>query len=578
MNTIRKIFEKEKVIICLIVIISLFPLFTPGFFYSHDGVIHLFRTVGAYENITNFDFLNRIYYNMIDGLGYGWGIFYPPISAVLPAIFMVLGFSLFTAEKLFIIVTSILAGLFAYKLFNELYKNKFCSLLASIIYILAPFKMSQIIVRGAFGEILLFTFLPLVILGLIKIINKEYKYKYYFIIGVCGIVYSHIISTVYTTIFVLLFLLLNIKSIVNKKTLLELGKTVVIIVLLCLPILVPLAEHQIMNIYNSNSMMGGNVVDSIVHFGQLIGSSMDIGETGENTSYLSNKKEMSYMIGLTPILILTLLPFAFERIKQKGEKSKIIKYSILLLITIFMMTTPFIWNKVGIIDVIQFPWRLLTFSVLFISIIAGYVLKSLLTKENEYSFLLFILGFSFIFIYFVGGQIRFAKTLNAEFDFNNQELSKLDDHWSIANSLGYSHDYLPKELTTDILKVRGTDIKVLEGTANIVNMNKEKNILNADIVTNFENINLELPYIYYKGYTVKIDGIKTDYNISGDGFIKVNIKDAGNHTIYVKYTGTIIYNICDLIAVIVLIVSIINVIKNKKLIKNSKEHEIKLLS
>jgi|GEM_PF-2224328 len=557
MKKLVSFFEKEKIVICIIVLLSLFPLYTPGFYYSHDGLIHLFRTVGAYSNLVNLDFFGRIYYNMINNFGYGWGMFYPPISAVVPAFFMTIGFSLFTAEKIFIILASIFAGLFSYKLFNELFNNKFCSLLATIIYILAPFKMTQIIVRGAFGELLLFTFLPLIMFGLIKILKKEYKYKYYFVFGVTGIVYSHIISTVYTAIFVAIFLLLNIKSIINKKTLLELSKCLLVILLLCSPILVPLAEHQIMNIYNVNSMMGGNVADSVVHVGQLIGSKIESGNVG-NSSYFSNDKEMNYMIGLTPILLLALLPFAFAKIKENGDKNNVIKYSTLLFITILMMVTPLIWNKIGVLDVIQFPWRLLTFSVLFISIISGYILKSILTKENEYAFLLFVLGFSFIFIYLAGTEIRLAKKLNSEVNFENQILTEKDDYWSIASSLGYSYDYLPKQLDEEILKSRGTDIIVLDGNASITSLDKKNSILNANVVTSSQNVVLELPLIYYKGYTIKIDNTKVDYNISDNGFIKIYISNIGEHKIYLKYTGTIIYNICDIAAIVVLLIYIIN--------------------
>jgi hypothetical protein len=573
MKKLVSFFEKEKIVICIIVLLSLFPLYTPGFFYSHDGIIHLFRTVGAYNNLVNFDFFGRIYYNMINNFGYGWGMFYPPISAVVPAFFMTIGFSLFTAEKIFIILASIFAGLFSYKLFRELFNNKFCSLLASIIYILAPFKMTQIIVRGAFGELLLFTFLPLIMFGLIKILKKEYKFKYYFVFGVTGIVYSHIISTVYTAIFVAIFMLLNIKLVANKKTLLELGKAIFIILLLCSPILVPLAEHQIMNIYNVNTMMGGNVADSIVHIGQLIGSKIESGNVG-NSSYLSNDKEMNYMIGLTPILLLALLPFAFAKIKENGDKNNVIKYSVLLFITILFMVTPLIWNKIGVLDVIQFPWRLLTFSVLFISIISGYILKAILTKENEYAFLLFVLGFSFVFVYLAGTEIRLAKTLNSEVNFENQALTEKDDFWSIASSLGYSYDYLPKQLGKEMLKSRGTDIIVLSGDVTVKNMNRKNSIINADLITNSQNSVIELPFIYYKGYTIKIDNNKVDYSMSDNGFIKLDVTNIGQHKIYVKYTGTIIYNICDLIAIIVLLTFIINIVK-RRLIKN-KCQETKL--
>lgn len=562
MKKLIKFFEKEKIIIIIVVIMSLFPLYIPGFLYTHDGIIHLYRTVGAYNNIINFDFTNRIYYNMIDGFGYGWGIFYPPLSAVIPALFMAIGFSLFTAEKIFIIIASICAGLFSYKLFNELFKSKFCSLLCTLLYVLAPYKINQIIVRGAMGEILLFTFLPLVILGLIKILNKEYKYKYYFIFGICGIVYSHVISTVYIAIFAFIFLLLNIKLVINKKTLLALVKSGIIILLICLPVLVPLAEHQVMNIYNANSMTSSNVADNVVHFGQLIGGSIE-GKEVENTGYFSNDKEMNYMIGLTSIIILILLPFAINKIKQNGEMKELVKYIILLIITILMMTLTFIWGKFSILDVIQYPWRILTFSTLFIAIISGYILKSLLTKENMYSFLVFVLGFSFIFVFLIGAHASFAKTLSSQFNFYDQELTQNDDFWTIAFALGYSHEYLPKQLDTEKLKNRSEEIIILNGDVSIDNFENGKGILESKVKTNSENAVLELPYVYYKGYTIQVDGKKIDYDISDNGFIKINISNIGEHQISLKYTGTILYNIVDLIAVIVLLINIIKIIRDK---------------
>ena len=96
-------------------------------------------------------------------------------------------------------------------------------------------------------------------------------------------------------------------------------------------------------------------------------------------------------------------------------------------------------------------------------------------------------------------------------------------------------------------------------------MNRKNSELNANVVTNSQNVVLEIPYIYYKGYTIKIDNNKSNYDISDNGFIKINIADIGQHKIYVKYTGTIIYNISDLIAIIVLVICIINILKGKSL-------------
>lgn len=557
-NKLKNI-EKEKIVIIILVILSMFPLYYPGFIYTHDGIIHLFRTMGEYENIVNFDFGNKIYYNMINGFGYGWGIFYPQLSAIIPALFMVLGFSLFTAQKLFIILAGVLAGIFSYKLFKELIKNNFCAMLMSILYILAPYKINQIIIRGAMGEILLFTFLPLVILGIIKILNKEFKYKYLLILGAVGIAYSHIISLVYTVIFAFIFLIVNYKKLFNKKVILEFLKCAIIIFFIILPVISPIADHQMTNLYNVNDMTIVDVADRIVHPGQLIVGSIE-GKKIESTGYFSNDKEMNYMIGLTAILILSLFPFAYKKIKENNEIKEFGKYFIMLLISIVMLTVPFIWNKIELLDVIQFPFRILTFSVLFITIISGYVIKALINKENKYSLFLLITFFSFIFVFFIGIKTEFAKTLNQEFNFKNQEILTIEDAGKMKFSLGYSYEYLPKSTTEAVIASRGNSIlseqDIVINSQEIIN-----NKLNARLTTLNQNSIIELPYIYYKGYSIKLDGKSIKYNISKNGFIEIIIPNNGEHEINLKYTGTILYNICNFIAIITACLVIIYVYK-----------------
>lgn len=551
MKKISKLFKKEYIVIATLVIISLFPLYFPGFLYTHDGIIHLYRTAGAYENIINLDFFNRISYNMINGYGYGWGIFYPPLSAIVPAVFMCFGLSLFTAEKLFLVLFSILAGIFSYKLFNEIFKNNLVSLICSILYVLAPYKIEQIIIRGAMGEVALFTFLPLVIFGLIKIINKEYKYKYYLILGTLGIVYSHTISTVYTAIFALIFVILNIKKVFNKKTIIELLKSFFIVLLISLPIFIPMLQHKNLDIYKISETTV-DVSDRVVHPGQLIGGSFESKEV-ENTSYLSNEKEMNYMIGLTTISILSLFPFFYKKLKEKGELIKFIKWAILLLISILMMIIPFIWDKVEILDVIQYPWRLLNFSVLFIAILAGYIIKEIIKTDNKFLLLLMVIFYSMLFVLFIGSKAKFAKTLNQDFNFYEQEVTEKDDYGSFAFSLGYAHEYLPKVTNVNTIKSEKNEIKVIKGKADIEKFIIDDNVIYAEIETLDEQVSIEVPRIYYKGYSILVDGKNNNYYIGDNGFINLDINSIGKHSIVIKYTGTTLYIIIDYIAIIVFI-------------------------
>lgn len=571
MKRISSFFKKEYIVITILVIISLFPLYFPGFLYTHDGIIHLYRTAGVYENITNLDFFNRISYNMINGYGYGWEIFYPPLSASIPAIFMCLGFSLFTAEKLFLILFSILAGIFSYKLFNEIFKNNFVSLICSILYVLAPYKIQQIIIRGAMGEVALFTFLPLVLLGLIKIFNKEYKYKYYLIFGTLGVVYSHTISTVYTAIFALFFVILNIKKVLNKKTIIELFKSFFIILLISLPIFIPMLQHKSLDIYKISDITT-DVSDRVVHPGQLIGGSFE-SKDAENTSYLSDDIEMNYMLGLTAILILTLFPFFYKKIKENGELNEFIKWGILLIISILMMIVPFIWDKIEILDVIQYPWRLLCFSVIFISILAGYIIKEIIKTDNKYLLLLIIIFFSMLFVLFIGSKAKFAKTLNKDFNFFEQQITEKDDYGSFAFSLGYAHEYLPKQTNVNIIKSNNNEVKIIKGSANVEGFTIDNNIIYLDIETIEENTTIEIPRIYYMGYSILVDGKSNNYYIGNNGFINLDINLIGKHSITIEYTGTTLYNIIDYIAIFsfiayTLYILFYDLVKEKVFLKN----------
>lgn len=558
MKKINNFLKKEYIVIAILVIISLFPLYFPGFLYTHDGIIHLYRTTGVYENIKNLDFFNRISYNMINGYGYGWGIFYPPLSAIVPAIFMCLGFSLFTAEKLFLILFSILAGIFSYKLFNEIFKNNVVSLICSILYILAPYKIEQIIIRGAMGEVALFTFLPLVLLGLIKIFNKEYKYKYYLILGALGIVYSHTISTVYTVIFAILFIVLNIKEVLNKNTIIELIKSFLIILIISLPIFIPMLQHKTSEIYKISEITT-DVSDRVVHPGQLIGGSFESKEV-ENTSYLSNDVEMNYMIGLTTILILTLFPFFYKKIKENKELKQFIRWGILLLISILMMIIPFIWDKIEILDVIQYPWRLLNFSVLFISIMAGYIVKEIIKSDNKFVLLLIIIFYSMFFVFMIGSKAKFAKTLNNDFNFYEQEVTQKDDYGSFGFALGYAHEYLPKKMDVNVIKSKKNQVDVIKGNANIEKFEIDKNVIYLDIDTLEENVCIEIPRIYYIGYTVLVDEKSNSYYMGDNGFINIDINSIGKHNITIKYTGTNLYIIIDYIAIFTFIIYVIYIL------------------
>lgn len=67
---------------------------------------------------------------------------------------------------------------------------------------------------------------------------------------------------------------------------------------------------------------------------------------------------------------------------------------------------------------------------------------------------------------------------------------------------------------------------------------------------NNTGIVLELPYIYYLGYNIQLNGENIEYKESNNGFIMINIPINCNGDVKVTYSGTKLEKITFAISVI----------------------------
>ena len=137
--------------------------------------------------------------------------------------------------------------------------------------------------------------------------------------------------------------------------------------------------------------------------------------------------------------------------------------------------------------------------------------------------------------------------------------------WSI------NRDYLPKKVDTkalgkSYLDYRENKVYVLDGNATIINEKKEDLQLEFDIENYKANTILELPYIYYLGYTVTTgQNEKIQMFESDNGMLAIKLdENIESAHITVKYTGTTIEKVSYLISAISIITFIGYVIHSKK--------------
>ena len=110
-------------------------------------------------------------------------------------------------------------------------------------------------------------------------------------------------------------------------------------------------------------------------------------------------------------------------------------------------------------------------------------------------------------------------------------------------------EYLPSKAFS-VLKTYITvreDVPIVLNDSNAIISNYEKTGTNMhfDIFNIEADTKIELPYIYYLGYRVYINGKEIQYSESENGFVEIslsknmrNMSEADTAKVVVKYTGT----------------------------------------
>ena len=542
-----KFLKENKFCLLIIFLVSLVIagpyIFTNQFTWTHDSLYHYINIAAMNENIDLS--LGKIFSDKVIGtiaydFGWGSGIFYPSfayyIAVYMFKILNVFGISsIFTILKLCDFLAIFLAGFFMYVFCKKVLKNKTAALVSSIIYITFPYFFIDIFVRGALAEMFLFMFVPMVFLGLEYLFEKDYLHFYiWFIIGYVGAINCHLVLSVYLTIFVLLFLLFNIKKIWDKNVIKKLFVGGLVILGICAPFVIPLCFHTLFGDYtiyiDGLSYTVDKVLDTTVGLKDYFSLEKPLAWTGE----------IVFTISITALLCLIGTLLKFKRI-EKGSTLKI--YLVLILITLFILSPLFPWKYVpGMLLNIQFVWRLGLFLAFFVSVCAGYMFVSLRWPKV---FASLVVGISLVWVFTFDKMVIMHSYDESEIDMSRQGPATL----FYIPAASYKHlDYVEK---------RSKDIYVLKGEAKIDNVISKTPYLEFDVKT--KGAVLELPRYYFFGYELTLNGERLNYKENEKGFIEIKVNESGK--VILKYTGGVGYKIALWIQMLTLSFSLIYVIK-----------------
>lgn len=562
---LKKISSKAYINYILIIIASIIiclPLASKNLnIYRDDGVQHVCRLIGTFQTLESGECLPMIIPNLCNNFGYSWNIFYSPLTAYAPLIFKLFNFSFVNCLKMFMFVVTLLSGIAMYKFVEKVTKNNKIALLASIFYILAPYRITDMYIRVAIAELTSFIFIPIIFSGLYTFLNEEKK-SFTLAWGTIGLILTHTVVTFYMAVICFIYLLVFIKKLKNKNILKNLLLNLLLIILTTSFYWVGLLQHYFATSY-----------EVFVPGRMEVGDKLEYYKTRFSQLFITKKSDqMIYAIGLVTVIGLILTPIAWSKIEKKYKKMYVL-FLILGLILIFMTLTFFPFEKLpSIFRMIQFTFRLYEFTSFFFAFVSainfGIIIKNFNIRD---AIVLFIISVLLL--------VPYKDKLDFEVKRNEQDLI---NGVEVTQNIGRIHvgmasmEYLPSKAFCALKTYIATreDVPIVLNDSNAIISNYEKTGTNMHFdISNIEaDTKIELPYIYYLGYRVYINGEEIQYSESENGFVEIslaknigNMSEAGIVKVVVKYMGTNEMIIATIISIICLAILTIVTIKREKI-------------
>lgn len=530
---------------------------------THDGTLHMLRLIGTMDTLEIGQFPPLINQNYCNEAGYAMNLFYPPLVTYLPLIIKLFIPTYSMVLKIFGAVCIILSGITMYQFVYQVTGKRSIAFFSSCFYLIAPYKLANVYKRFAIGEFTAMVFIPLVFLGLYNVFEQNGKKHYYIAIGAIGLMLSHTVTTLYTALFCVFYIMLHYKKLKEKRIIKQCIINGIFILLITMLFWGPLLETTISAEYaimNDETMRtnGQFASQNTISFSQLW---KDKGEENGTT----------FLLGIPTIITILLTIWAIKKVDNQYRSFYFISF-LFAILSLFMACRLFPWSIMpDFLCKLQYPWRMVGFFNFFASFICGvnlyYILKQLIKTDGvRICIIIIFIMLSIINSIKIMSQFYTKdKTLDETYEthlFENKKIS----HKQI------NRDYMPIKalyLQNSYVIDRKVETYILQGKAEIIEEKKE-NLKDEISVKQIEpETILEFPYYYYPGYEIKIttqDSVKTIKPMeSENGYLACILPEGmeeGNLT--VQYVGTTNMYICYLISAISLFVFIIGITYERK--------------
>lgn len=535
--TYRFIYPKKKInLFFLLIIISIIPIvsiFRVGAYESGDFNIHVRRAMEFYSLLTQGNLMPTWAADLNATYGYPLFAFNYTFPYYIISLFHYLGFSFIDSLKLFLASNFIFSGIFMYLFSKNFFKNSLAAFCASIFYLFTPYHLISLHFKTTIGEILAYTFIPLVFYFANKFLTDK-KFINLLLSGFSlGLVMlSHIFVGIFLIPAISLYVIFETKKF-SKGALYSFGIIVV-------SLLISIYQWAAPLIYRPYMFTTAYPTDPIknFYFPEIIDLLYSPWRYG--LLFQGPKGELSFLVGYAQLLVLFILVVLLAKNKIKKEyKNKVIFWMVLFIFTLFLVT-PYsisIWNYLPIMNQAG-SQRLLIIIAFYTSILAGYVSFIYLKKSwIIYALILFSIGTTIL----NWGQRRVIPAIND---------SVLRQNLPFGIKWGDEHFYaLPKWVNPKQLwfsKIPNSHLEILNGEATAKSLNRTST--NHQYLINAKTpIDIKENTLYFPGWSLTSNGKFIPIQTDKRGVITANLP-AGLQKIELKYDDLLLFKLSKIVS------------------------------
>ncbi len=526
--------EVSLLLLVLLAVLGCVPLFIPGWYsFGDDIYYHLEHIRGISTSMAKGYIPPRVLLEWVENYGYGSGFYYPNLFLQLPAVLILLGFSVITSYKTFIFLCTFFSLCSIYSCAKKISGKLSAARLSAVLYAFAAYRLIDVFYRAAIGEFQAFVFMPIIILGLYEIYEGHPEKWPHFALGFMGLLMCHLISLAMCGFFALVFVLIRFRETFgDRKIFTALLKAVLLTLALGAFFILPMLEQMATVELNVNKLFSEDSLKWVLNFDRLF---------LPFNAWPSELTERSPYPGLI-LLIIPVLRLIFVR---KRTKEIVIADTLSLFgaAALIMCTDVFPWRFFAwFLSHIHLAWRFMGIATVCLCVSCAIYADSITTSRWGVAAVVLAAAACGLPVIIETCENRMRPTYQYAIYQSNAEILS-------------GAEYLPVNFQPEFAAANKD--KALSNASDYAITDYKRRGLtftfSYEVKDGNEDVYFSVPLIMYTGYRAELtaeDGTVIELRPEADdiGLVRVYTDGVNSGTIYVHYEKTTIQIVSEIIS------------------------------